>query len=105
MTAGYAQMGMTQSPEDRAKQLQKQLKLNADQTSKITTIYKHEAPRVDSVKKAAKGDKKAIAQGLVPVAKETSTKIKTLLTPDQAKAYDKLMSNKMDAMKKSVGGL
>jgi periplasmic protein CpxP/Spy len=91
--------GMRMSPEDRAKQLQTQLKLNDDQTSKITAIYKAQVPKTDSVRTASNGDRNAMMQGMMPIMKETTDKIKAVLTPDQAAAYDKMIQERMNRMK------
>lgn len=37
--------GMRKSPEERAKDLQTQLKLSDDQTTKVTAIYKEQATK------------------------------------------------------------
>ena len=49
--------GQRMSPEDRAKNLQTQLKLTDDQTAKVTVIYKAQAAKRDSIRTAANGDK------------------------------------------------
>ena len=96
--------GMRRSPEDRAKDLQTQLKLNDDQTTKITAIYKAQATKMDSVRTAANGDRQAMRSAMMPLMKDTNDKIKAILTPDQATAYDKIMQDRMDRMRNGGGG-
>jgi len=96
--------GMRRSPEDRAKDLQTQLKLNDDQTTKITAIYKAQATKMDSVRTAANGDRQAVRSAMMPLMKDTNDKIKAILTPDQATAYDKIIQDRMDRMRNSGGG-
>jgi protein CpxP len=96
--------GMRRSPEERAKQLQTQLSLNDDQTTKITAIYKAQAAKMDSVRTAANGDRQAMMQAMMPMMKDTNDKIKVLLTPDQATAYDKIVKERMDRMRNGGGG-
>jgi periplasmic protein CpxP/Spy len=96
--------GQRRSPEDQAKQLQTQLSLNDDQTAKITTIYKDQATKRDSIRTAANGDRDAAMKAMMPLMQSTSTKIKAVLTPDQATAYDKLMKDRMDRMRQGGGG-
>ncbi len=92
------------SPEDRAKQLQTQLKLNDDQTAKATAIYQAQMPKIDSVRTASNGDRNAMMQGMMPIMKDTNDKIRAILTPDQAAAYDKLIQERMNRMKQGAGG-
>ena len=99
-----AQGGMRRSPEDRAKQLQTDLKLNDDQTAKITAIYKEQATKMDSVRTAANGDRDAMRSAMRPMMEATNTKIKAILTADQAAAYDKAMKERMDRMRQGGGG-
>lgn len=88
-----AQGGQRRTPEEQAKQLQTQLKLNDDQTAKITTIMKMQGTKMDSVRAAANGDRQAMMQGMMPIRQMASTKIKALLTADQSVAYDKMLAD------------
>ena len=96
--------GMRRSPEDRAKDLQTQLKLNDDQTTKVTAIYKAQAAKMDSVRTAANGDRDAMRSAMMPLMKDTNDKIKAILTPDQATAYEKIMQDRMNRMRNGGGG-
>jgi protein CpxP len=96
--------GMRRSPEDRAKALQTQLKLTDDQTTKITAIYKAQATKMDSLRTAANGDRQAMRSAMMPLMKDTNDKIKAILTPEQATAYDKIMQDRMDRMRNGGGG-
>ena len=95
--------GMRRSPEDRAKALQTQLKLTDDQATKITAIYKAQATKMDSVRTAANGDRQAMRSAMMPLMKDSNDKIKAILTPDQATAYDKIMQDRMDRMRNGGG--
>jgi len=96
--------GQRRSPEEQAKQLQTQLSLNDDQTAKITTIYKDQAVKRDSIRTASNGDRQAMMTAMMPLMKSTGDKIKALLTADQATAYDKMMKERMDRMRQGGGG-
>ena len=96
--------GMRRSPEEQAKNLQTQLKLTDDQTTKITAIYKDQATKRDSIRTASNGDRQAMMQAMMPLMKSTSDKIKAILTPDQAAAYDKMMQDRMSRMRNGGGG-
>ncbi|ASU34714.1 hypothetical protein MuYL_2827 [Mucilaginibacter xinganensis] len=79
------------SPDEQAKQLQTQLKLTDDQTTKITAIFKTQATKMDSVRTAANGDRDAMRAAMGPIRTAASDQIKALLTPEQATAYQKMM--------------
>jgi len=96
--------GMRKSPEDRAKDLQTQLKLTDDQTAKVTAIYKEQAVKMDSVRTAANGDREAMRSAMMPMRKATNDKVKAVLTPDQATAFEKLQKDMMDRMRQGGGG-
>jgi protein CpxP len=96
--------GMRKSPEDRAKDLQTQLKLTDDQTAKVTAIYKEQATKMDSVRTAANGDRDAMRSAMMPMRKATNDKVKALLTPEQVTAFDKMQKDMMDRMKQGGGG-
>ena len=96
--------GMRRSPEDRAKDLQTQLKLTDDQTTKITAVYKAQATKMDSVRTAANGDRDAMRSAMMPLIKDTNDKVKAILTPDQATAYDKIIQDRMSRMRNGGGG-
>jgi len=94
-----AQGGQRRSPEERAKQLQTQLKLTDDQTAKITAIYTAQTARIDSVRNAG-GDRSAF----MPIMQATNDKIKAVLTADQAAAYQKWMDEQRARRQNGGGG-
>lgn len=96
--------GGRRSPEEQAKNLQTQLKLNDDQTTKITAIYKAQAAKRDSIRTASNGDRDAMMKAMMPLMQSTSTQIKAILTPEQATAYDTMMKERMDRMRNGGGG-
>ena len=104
-TVSRAQGGrQRRSPEEQAKELQTQLKLNDDQTTKITAIYKAQATKMDSVRTAANGDRDAMRSAMGPIRTSTTTQIKAVLTADQATAYDKMMADMRARMQQGGGG-
>ncbi len=96
--------GQRRTPEEQAKQLQTQLKLTDDQTTKITAIFQAQATKRDSIRTAANGDRQAMMQGMMPIMQDTNNKIKAVLTPDQATAYDKIVQERMERMRNGGGG-
>jgi protein CpxP len=96
--------GQRMSPEDRAKQMQTQLKLTDDQTTKVTAVLKTQATKMDSVRTAANGDRTAMRTAMGPIREATSTQIKAILTPDQAAAYQKMQDDMRARMQQGGGG-
>jgi len=91
--------GQRRTPEERAKMLQTQLKLTDDQTAKITVIYTAQTTKMDSIRTAG-GDRSA----MMPIMQATNDKIKALLTPDQATAYQKMLDERRARMQQGGGG-
>jgi Spy/CpxP family protein refolding chaperone len=96
--------GQRMSPADRAKQLQTQLKLNDDQTAKITAILQVQATKRDSIRTASNGDRDAMRAAMMPLMQTTNTQIKAILTPEQATAYQKMIDEQRAKMQNGGGG-
>ncbi|MDB5018866.1 MAG: hypothetical protein JWQ84_3698 [Mucilaginibacter sp.] len=96
--------GTRMSPEDRAKQMQTTLKLSDEQTTKLTAILKVQAVKMDSIRTAANGDRDAMRAGMTPIRTSTNDKIKAILTPDQAAAYQKMLDDMRARMQGGGGG-
>jgi len=94
-TASQAQSnhpGIT-DPAEKAKGLQKELKLTDRQTAQITTIYKESAEKFDKIKQKENGNTNKMLVKLRPLRVATIKKIKNVLTPHQAVKYDKLVKD------------
>ncbi|WP_419803081.1 hypothetical protein [Mucilaginibacter sp.] len=102
-TLSKAQGGQRRTPEEQAKQLQTQLKLSDDQTSKITSIMQMQSTKMDSIRTAANGDRDVMRQGMMSVRQMMMPKIKAVLTADQSAAYDKMMAERMSRMQNGGG--
>jgi protein CpxP len=89
------------SPVDQAAALKTSLALTDDQTAKITVIYTAQAKSRDSLMTAANGDMQSVRPAMTAIRTATTTKIKAVLTPDQATAWQKQMD---DARAKRAGG-
>ena len=99
-----AQGGGRMSPEDRAKQMQTQLKLSDDQTAKITNILKVQAAKRDSVRTASNGDRDAMRTALMPLMQASNKQIMDILTPDQQAAFKKMQDERRAQMQQGGGG-
>ena len=89
----------TNSPAEKAKALQKQLKLNNGQTIKIEKIYEESSKKFDKIKTDAHGDNNKMLDAIKPLRTATITKIKAVLTAKQVAKYDKLLKES-----KNTGG-
>jgi len=80
-------------PEEKAKGLQKELKLSDHQTTKVAAIYKESSQKFEKIKVAEHGNTNKMTAAIAPLRKATIKKIKAVLTPSQAAKYDKLISD------------
>ena len=94
-SANYAQTNKpsTTDPAEKAKGLQKQLKLTDAQTAKIATIYQESAQKFEKIKAAEHGNTNKMTEAIKPLRAATIKKIKGILTPTQAVKYDKLIKD------------
>ena len=87
----------TNSPAEKAKELQKQLKLNNGQTSKIEKIYEGSSQKFEKIKADAHGDNNKMLDAIKPLRTATIAKIKAVLTAKQTVKYDKLLKETKDS--------
>ena len=104
VTVSLAQGGRNFDPEQRAKQLKKQLSLTDEQTTKITAIYKEQMTKMDSIRNAGNGDRQAMRGAMMPLMTATNDKVKAVLTAEQAEAYEKMQRERMERMRQGGGG-
>ena len=78
-------------PAEKAKGLQKELKLSDNQTAKVTVIYQDSYQKFDKIKTAEHGNTNKMLADIGPLRIATIKKIKALLTYHQAVKYDKLI--------------
>ncbi|MCR8560626.1 hypothetical protein KXD93_23425 [Mucilaginibacter sp. BJC16-A38] len=94
-----AQGGGRRTPEERAKQMQTQLKLTDDQTTKVTAIFQSQSKTMDSLRTAG-----ADRSTFRPLMQASNEKIKAILTPDQAAAWQKMMDEQRAQRQQGGGG-
>ena len=94
-SAGYSQAShpVPGNPEEKAKGLQKELKLTDVQTTKIAAIYKESAEKFEKIKADEKGNTDKMVVAIRPLRAATIKKIKAVLTPAQSAKYDKLVKD------------
>ncbi|MGZ3872789.1 MAG: hypothetical protein ACXVJD_07715 [Mucilaginibacter sp.] len=92
-TAVGAQPGKTGTadPVEKAKGLQKQLKLTDRQTDKVAVIYKESAEKFEKIKLKEHGNTNKMMVAVGPLRAETIRKIKAVLTHSERVQYDRLI--------------
>lgn len=100
----FAQGRQRRSPADQAAALKTSLSLNDDQAAKITAIYTTQGKSTDSLMAAANGDFGAMREKMAPITAATNAKIKAVLTPDQATAFQKQVDERAAQMRARMGG-
>lgn len=104
-TVSFAQGGGRRSPAEMTDRLKTQLTgLTDDQATKITAIYTVRAKSIDSLITGANGDMSAMMQKMMPITTATNAKIKTVLTPEQATAFQKIADEQAAQMKARMQG-
>ena len=91
---GYSQATHTTTdPVQKAKGLQKELKLSDEQTTKVAAIYKESAEKFEKIKVKEHGNTDKMMKEIGPLRTATIKKIKGVLTPKQAVKYDALIKD------------
>lgn len=92
-TAASAQPAKTGTadPVQKAKGLQKQLKLTDSQTEKVAAIYKESAEKFEKIKVKEHGNTNKMMVAVGPLRAETIKKIKAVLTHSERVQYDRLI--------------
>src|ERR1700748_562719 len=92
ITSAFAQKTTT-DPVEKAKGLQQQLKLSDRQTTKVAAIYKESSEKFEKIKADEHGNTDKMMKSITPLREATIKKIKTVLTPNQAVKYGKLVKD------------
>lgn len=98
ISAASRAQGGPPAPADQAAALKTSLSLNDAQTAKITAIYTTQRKSIDSLMNAG-GDFSAFR----PMMTATNAKIKAVLTPEQAAAFQKQQDEFMKRMQEGGG--
>ena len=108
--AGFAQNAPKKSAEERTekfiKNLNKEVTLTADQSTKIQAIQLENTKKVDEIRaKGMDGNKKAMRQDVKATNESTDSQIKALLTDEQKTKFDVWQERKKEEMKiRQAGG-
>ncbi len=86
------------SVKERVKILKDTLKLNDEQTMKITTILEDQREEITTAMNDNHGDRNAMHAVMQEIMKKNDDKIKEVLTEDQASKYDKMLKDQRAKM-------
>ncbi|MGF7078404.1 hypothetical protein [Mucilaginibacter sp. UYCu711] len=100
--------GQRRTPKEQVEQLKEKIAgITDDQTAKLTVIYTDAAKKRDSLMTAARdagGDRASMMATFMKLNATNDAKIKTVLTADQATAYQKIADERAAAMKARMAG-
>ncbi|MBI3579773.1 MAG: hypothetical protein HY089_10235 [Ignavibacteriales bacterium] len=94
--------GMMRSPEERAKQLKEQLKLDDEQVKKLEEIFKSAQEKMQEAMGSAQGDRDAMRKTMMDMMAKTDKEIEALLTKDQKKKYHEFKKDREKRMKERM---
>jgi periplasmic protein CpxP/Spy len=87
------------SVEEQIKILKKKLKLNNEQTAKITTILEDQREEATTSMNENRGDPEAKRAAMRELTRKTNANIKAVLTEEQAVKYDAIIKERLERMK------
>lgn len=94
---------MMASPEERADRLGKALDLNDDQKGKVLSIYQDEQKQMEALRSDTSTSRDDRMAKMKQIHENSTTQIKGLLNPDQAKKFDD-MQQRMEERRGGGGG-
>ncbi len=87
-------VGRTDSdPREKAKGLQKELRLSDRQTARVADIYQESERKFEKIKKEENGNTDKMMEKIRPLRMATVRKIKAVLTRRQAIKYNELLKD------------
>ena len=95
-------------PKERAKksteQMSERLGLTEDQTKKVEVINLDAADKMSDAFASASGDREAMRAVMTDINKEKDKKLKAVLTEDQWKEYEKMVTEQRQQRSQGNGG-
>ena len=102
--ASFAQGPPQRTPEGLLERLKTQITGITDaQSAKLLVVYQAQAKSMDSLMAAAGDDRMAAFQKMAPITAAYNTKIKAVLTPEQAAAFQKQADERAERMRQRMG--
>jgi periplasmic protein CpxP/Spy len=96
--------GQRMTPEDRLKDLTKQLSLTDDQQAKIKPILEDQQKKMDDLRNNSSGDRQERGQKMQQIRKDTNDQIRAVLDDNQKTKFDKMEQEREDRMKHHGSG-
>jgi hypothetical protein len=91
------------SPDDRLKQMSKDLKLTDDEQAKIKPILIDEQKKMGDLRNDNRGDRQAMREKMMQIRKDTNDQIRVQLDDKQKEKFDKQEQEREDRMKNRRG--
>jgi periplasmic protein CpxP/Spy len=85
---------MMPTPEQRADHLSKKLNLTDDQKAKVLSAYQDEQKQMSDLRSDSSLSRQDRRAKMQQIHENTSTQIKGMLNPDQAKQFDEMEQNR-----------
>lgn len=95
---------MWASPEERTDHLTKALNLSDDQKSKVLSTLQDEQKQMESVRSDSSLSREDRRAKMMQIHQNSSSQIKGVLNPDQAKKYDEMEQNMRQRHEHGGGG-
>ncbi|QMV18056.1 hypothetical protein GOB94_04645 [Granulicella sp. 5B5] len=86
--------GMRMDPSQRAAMLQRQLGLTDDVTAKVKDIFTDGTAKMEALRGNSSLSRDDMRTQMMAIHTDETTKVKALLTPDQAAKYDEMESHR-----------
>jgi periplasmic protein CpxP/Spy len=88
-----------ESVDDQIKHLSKKLNLSADQQAKLKPIFEDQRKQMDAIHSDTSLSREDRFSKMQTLRQSSDTQIKSVLTDDQQKSFDKMRADQQDRMK------
>ena len=102
-TVSLAQGPQRRSPEEMTAALKTSLTLTDAQAAKVKAVYEAQGKSRDSLMQAANGDFQSMMPAMMKMTETTNAKIKAVLTPEQATAFQKTVDEQAAQRRARMG--
>jgi Spy/CpxP family protein refolding chaperone len=100
---GHRGGGPRGGPEHRIEMLQHELNLSTDQTEQVKALFAAERTRAEALRSNNSGAPEDRRAQMMSIRQETETKLRAMLTADQATKYDAMQARMRQHMQDRQG--
>ena len=100
----FAQGGGRMDPAAQLAQMTTQYTLTADQQSKIKPILEDRQKQMQALFQDQSGDRSTMMTKMMAIRKDTNSKIRAILTPEQQTKFDAEQKAMQERMQQRMGG-